>query len=65
MVQQRSWKARKVSIVGGGDVGATFAYALAQSGVDRIMDTSLPPDEQRSLEASAAVLRDAIVQLGR
>ncbi|MGC9522874.1 MAG: L-lactate dehydrogenase [Anaerolineae bacterium] len=30
---QKGWKARKVSIVGAGDVGATFAYALAQSGV--------------------------------
>ena len=28
-----SWKARKVVIVGAGAVGATFAYALAQSGI--------------------------------
>ena len=28
-----NWTARKVSIVGAGHVGATFAYALAQSGV--------------------------------
>lgn len=27
------WKARKVTIVGAGAVGATFAYALAQSGI--------------------------------
>jgi len=27
------WKARKVVIVGAGDVGSTFAYALAQNGV--------------------------------
>jgi L-lactate dehydrogenase len=27
------WKARKVTIVGAGHVGATFAYALAQSGI--------------------------------
>jgi 2-polyprenyl-6-methoxyphenol hydroxylase-like FAD-dependent oxidoreductase len=33
------WKARKVVIVGAGAVGATFAYALAQSGVaDRLQD---------------------------
>lgn len=29
----QSWRARKVVIVGAGQVGATFAYALAQSGV--------------------------------
>jgi L-lactate dehydrogenase len=29
----RQWKSKKVVIVGAGDVGATFAYALAQSGV--------------------------------
>ena len=27
------WRARKVVIVGAGAVGATFAYALAQSGI--------------------------------
>ena len=27
------WQARKVVIVGAGAVGATFAYALAQSGI--------------------------------
>lgn len=30
---ERNWKARKVVVVGAGQVGATFAYALAQSGV--------------------------------
>ncbi|MCU0519168.1 MAG: L-lactate dehydrogenase [Anaerolineae bacterium] len=29
----KDWRARKVTIVGAGNVGATFAYALAQSGV--------------------------------
>lgn len=29
----KPWESRKVVIVGAGDVGATFAYALAQSGV--------------------------------
>ncbi|VBB05150.1 l-lactate dehydrogenase active site [Lucifera butyrica] len=32
-MNQNQWKARKVVIVGAGAVGATFAYALAQSGV--------------------------------
>ncbi len=32
MIQQRSWK-RKVVVVGAGAVGATFCYALAQSGI--------------------------------
>jgi L-lactate dehydrogenase len=30
---EKSWKARKVVIVGAGTVGATFAYTLAQSGL--------------------------------
>lgn len=29
----KDWRARKVTIVGAGNVGATFAYALAQSGL--------------------------------
>lgn len=29
----KAWESRKVVIVGAGDVGATFAYALAQSGI--------------------------------
>jgi L-lactate dehydrogenase len=32
-MNNQSWRARKVVIVGTGHVGATFAYALAQSGV--------------------------------
>jgi L-lactate dehydrogenase len=32
MTGQKSWKARKVVIVGAGAVGSTFAYALAQAG---------------------------------
>ena len=32
-MQTKEWNARKVVIVGAGAVGATFAYALAQSGV--------------------------------
>ena len=32
-MQNKPWKSKKVAIVGAGDVGATFAYALAQSGV--------------------------------
>ncbi len=32
-MENRNWHARKVTIVGAGHVGATFAYALAQSGV--------------------------------
>lgn len=32
-MNDKSWRARKVVIVGAGHVGATFAYALAQSGV--------------------------------
>ncbi|MBN1249237.1 MAG: L-lactate dehydrogenase [Anaerolineae bacterium] len=31
--RSKTWRARKVVIVGAGQVGATFAYALAQSGV--------------------------------
>lgn len=30
---QTHWKARKVVVIGAGQVGATFAYALAQSGI--------------------------------
>ncbi len=33
IMPETHWKARKVAIVGAGDVGATFAYALAQSGI--------------------------------
>lgn len=33
MTQDKSWNPRKVVIVGAGDVGATFAYTLAQSGI--------------------------------
>jgi L-lactate dehydrogenase len=33
MTSQKSWKARKVVIVGAGAVGSTFAYALAQVGI--------------------------------
>jgi L-lactate dehydrogenase len=32
-MQKEPWKARKVVVVGAGAVGATFAYALAQSGL--------------------------------
>ncbi len=32
-MENKTWRARKVTIVGAGHVGATFAYALAQSGV--------------------------------
>jgi L-lactate dehydrogenase len=32
-MDERNWRARKVTIVGAGHVGATFAYALAQSGI--------------------------------
>ncbi len=39
------WKSRKVTIVGAGAVGATFAYALAQSGhADEIVLTDLNHD---------------------
>jgi L-lactate dehydrogenase len=39
------WRARKVVIVGAGAVGATFAYALAQSGVaDEIVLTDMDPN---------------------
>jgi L-lactate dehydrogenase len=39
------WRARKVVIVGAGAVGATFAYALAQSGVaDEIVLTDMDQD---------------------
>jgi len=33
MTDEKPWKYRKVSIVGAGAVGSTFAYALAQSGL--------------------------------
>jgi len=33
IVDNQTWKARKVAIVGAGAVGSTFAYALAQSGI--------------------------------
>ena len=32
-MDSKNWRARKVTVVGAGNVGATFAYALAQSGV--------------------------------
>lgn len=32
-MQKREWAPRKVAIVGAGDVGSTFAYTLAQSGL--------------------------------
>lgn len=32
-MRSKAWDSRKVVIVGAGDVGATFAYALAQAGV--------------------------------
>ncbi len=32
-MNEEHWKARKVVIVGAGDVGSTFAYALAQNGL--------------------------------
>src|SRR3989339_500920 len=32
-MKAKAWESRKVVIVGAGDVGATFAYALAQSGI--------------------------------
>jgi L-lactate dehydrogenase len=36
---------------------------LARSGVERVLQVHLPPDEQAALEKSAAVLREAIEQL--
>ncbi len=33
MTNRKQWKARKVVVVGAGDVGSTFAYALAQHGM--------------------------------
>lgn len=33
MTNEKNWKYRKVTIVGAGAVGSTFAYALAQSGL--------------------------------
>jgi len=32
-MRAKAWESRKVVIVGAGDVGATFAYALAQAGI--------------------------------
>jgi L-lactate dehydrogenase len=32
-MRSKAWESRKVLIVGAGDVGATFAYALAQAGI--------------------------------
>jgi L-lactate dehydrogenase len=44
-MEARNWTARKVTIVGAGHVGATFAYALAQSGVaDHIAIVDLNED---------------------
>jgi L-lactate dehydrogenase len=62
------WRARKVVIVGAGAVGATFAYALAQSGVaDEIvlsdMDANLAQGQVMDL-AQAALLSECADRLG-
>ena len=44
-MDERNWTARKVTIVGAGNVGATFSYALAQSGIaDEIAMVDLNED---------------------
>ena len=46
------------------DVSLSVPCIVTQNGVDRIMVSTLTPEEQGSLERSANVLRDAIAQLG-
>jgi len=36
---------------------------VGEAGVERVMNVSLPPPEQASLERSAAVLKQALAQL--
>ncbi len=52
------WKARKVVIVGAGAVGATFAYALAQSGISD--DISLVDQNHELAEGQALDLAHGV-----
>jgi L-lactate dehydrogenase len=38
---------------------------VSRSGIERIVESNLPPNEQASLEASAAALKKAIAELSR
>lgn len=49
------WKARKVTIVGAGHVGATFAYSLAQSGI---------ADEIALVDLNKELLQGQVLDLG-
>jgi malate/lactate dehydrogenase len=38
---------------------------VGEAGVERILDITLPPEEQSALERSAGILKEAIAQLNR
>ena len=54
MIEQ--WHARKVVIVGAGDVGSTFAYALAQNGL---------ADEIAIMDLNAELAKGQVLDLGQ
>lgn len=53
-MENNQWKSKKVAVVGAGDVGATFAYALAQSGV---------ADEIAMIDVNANLLAGQVLDL--
>jgi len=53
-MNSEAWGARKVVIVGAGAVGATFAYAFAQSGIsDEIILSCAVPGVHKALHLTA------------
>jgi L-lactate dehydrogenase len=54
MADHKKWNARKVVIVGAGDVGSTFAYALAQQGL---------ADEIALLDVDQALVKGQVLDL--
>lgn len=47
------------------DVSLSVPCIVSQKGVQRIMETQLSPEEMKSLEKSARILKDAIAQLDK
>jgi L-lactate dehydrogenase len=45
------------------EVSLGVPAVLGEAGVERVLDVTLPPDEQEALERSAAVLKQALAQL--
>jgi tRNA A37 threonylcarbamoyladenosine dehydratase len=58
--REQSEQRRKVVVVGAGSVGATYCYALAQSGLADEIVLIDRNQELDSLSMSAAVLKEAI-----